>query len=200
MMFDAFALPLPQLLSWLIQYRYLLLLPIVVVEGPIITVIAGFLVSLGYLDFILAYGLAVTGDLFGDTLYYLAGRIGADRFVKGWGRCLCITWDQIDRLKQHFARHVGKTLLLGKLTQGAGGLILVAAGAAEVPYPVFLWFNLLGTLPKSLALLLVGFYFGHAYRRISAYLNDIALITIGILVLVSPGYLFYGLRSRRKGS
>jgi membrane protein DedA with SNARE-associated domain len=197
-MFDALALP--QMLPWLIQYRYLLLFPIVVVEGPIICVIAGLLVSLGYLDFPLTYGLAVTADLVGDTLYYLTGRYGANRVMDRWGKYLGVPWDQIEKLKRHFQQHVGKTLLLGKLTQGAGGLILVAAGAAKVPSPIFLWFNLLGTLPKSLVLLLVGFYFGHAYRRINGYLNVLALITIGVVVFAGLAYVFYGLKSRRKGS
>ncbi len=194
-MFDALALP--QVLPWLIQYRYLLLFPIVVAEGPIVTVIAGFLVSLGYLDFPLTYTVAVMADLLGDSLYYFIGRLGAKRVADGWGQVLGISWDQIEKLKRHFERHVGKTLLLGKLTQGAGGLILVAAGAAEVPYPAFLWFNLLATLPKSLVLLLVGFYFGHAYRSIGTYLNIAALITIGVVVLAGLGYVFYGLRRRR---
>lgn len=198
MIFPLLSLPPTQFLPPLNYYRYLLLFPIVVVEGPIATILAGFLVSLGYLDFPLAYGLAVAADLLGDTLYYLVGRFGAKRVVDRWGKYLGISWDQIEKLDRHFERHVGKTLLLGKLTHGAGGLILLAAGAAEVPYPAFLWFNLLGTLPKSLALLLVGFYFGHAYRSIRTYLNDIALITIGIVVLVGLGYFFYGLRSRRK--
>ncbi len=195
-MFDAFALP--QVLPWLMQERYLLLFPIVVVEGPIATILAGFLVSLGYLNFPLAYGLAVTADLLGDTLYYLVGRFGANRVVDRWGKYLGTSWDQIEKLKRHFERHVGKTLPLVKLTHGAGGLILLAAGAAEVPYPLFLWFNLIGTLPKSLLLLLVGFYFGHAYRSINAYLNAVALSTLAVVVLGGLGVYFYGIGRRRK--
>ncbi|HSB80935.1 MAG TPA: DedA family protein [Candidatus Methylomirabilis sp.] len=192
------SLPLGQVLRWLIQYRYLLMFPIMVVEGPIITVIAGFQVSLGHLNFFATYALAVTADLLGDSLYYIAGRVGAKGFVGRWGKYLRVTWVQIDRVKRHFERHVGKTLLLGKLTHGAGGLILLAAGVAEVPYIVFLWFNLLGTLPKSLIFLLVGFYFGHGYQRINAYLDDVALVTISVVFLASLGFFFYGNRGAEK--
>ncbi len=189
---------LPHLIPPLIHYGYLILFPIMVLEGPIITIIAGLLVSLGVLSFPLTYGLAVTADLLGDTLYYLAGRYGANRVVDHWGKYLGISWGQIERLKRHFDRHTGKTLLIGKLTHGAGGMILLAAGVGQVPYLSFFWFNLLGTLPKSLALLLVGFYFGHGYQRINRYLNDAALLTISLVVLGGLAYLFYGARRSKK--
>jgi len=192
MMLPLLSLPLPRVLPWLIQYKYLLLFPVLVVEGPIITVIAGFLVSLGDLDFLRTYVLAVTADLLGDTLYYTAGRFGAHRFVGRWGKYLGVTWCQIERFKRHFERRVGTSLLLGKLTHGVGGLILLAAGVAEVPYGDFLWFNLLGTLPKSLLFLLVGFYFGHGYQRINTYLNVLALITVPAVLLAGLGFLLYG--------
>ncbi len=196
--FLLFSLPLAQILPPLIHYRYFLLFPIVVIEGPIITIIAGFLVSVGSLDLPITYAVVVTADLVGDTLYYFVGRLGAKRFVDHWGKYLRISWEEIDKLKRHFERHVGRTLLMGKLTHGAGGLILLAAGVAEVPYLSFFWFNLLGTLPKSLVLLLVGFYFGHGYQRINRYLNDVALLTICLVALGGIAFLFYGAGRAKK--
>jgi membrane protein DedA with SNARE-associated domain len=198
MVFPIFSLPLEPLVPWLIQYRYLFLFPILVVEGPIITIIAGFLVSLGYLDFTATYLLAVTADLVGDTLYYVAGRIGTNCFLDRWTTRLRNVWDQIEGLRSHFERHVGKTLLMGKLTHGAGGLILLTAGAVRIPFAAFFWFNLLGTLPKSLLLLLLGYYFGHSYRRIGMYLDEIALITTSLVLLAGVAFLVYGTRWTKK--
>jgi len=39
-----------QIVNWLLAYKYLLLFPIAVIAGPIITVIGGFLSSLGYFN------------------------------------------------------------------------------------------------------------------------------------------------------
>ncbi len=198
--FPLLSVPLTQLLPPLAHYRYLLLFPLLVVEGPIITIIAGFLISLGSLNFPLAYGLAVTADLVGDTLYYLAGRYGANRVVDRWGKYLGVSWEKIDAFKRRFERHIGKTLLTGKLTHGAGGLILLAAGVARVPYLTFLWFNLLGTLPKSLVLLLLGYYFGHGYRRNNHYLTDVALLTMSLVVLGGLVLLFHWIGRGRNGA
>ena len=34
-------------ISWLLAYRYAILFPLVIIEGPIVTILAGFLASLG---------------------------------------------------------------------------------------------------------------------------------------------------------
>ena len=34
-------------LTWLLAYRYVILFPLVVIVGPIVTILAGFLASLG---------------------------------------------------------------------------------------------------------------------------------------------------------
>jgi membrane protein DedA with SNARE-associated domain len=41
-----------------------------------------------------------------------------------------------------------------------------------------------GTIPKVLALFLIGFYVGQSYIKINGYLHYIALITIGLAFLV----------------
>jgi len=192
MMLPFFSLPLGEIVGWLIRYRYVLLFPIMVAEGPIITVIAGLLVSLGHLDFTPKYALAVTADLVGDTLYYLAGRIGTHRLLERRTRRLPDVRDRIEKLRVRFDRHVGATLLMGKLTHGVGGLILLTAGVVRIPYAAFFWFNLLGTLPKSLFLLLVGYYFGHSYHVISAYLDALALIAVSLAACAGIVFFLYG--------
>jgi membrane protein DedA with SNARE-associated domain len=48
-----------QVIGWLVHYKYVVLFPIMVVEGPIITVLAGFLASLGSLNLLAAYSIVV---------------------------------------------------------------------------------------------------------------------------------------------
>lgn len=51
--------PLQEVLQWIFSYKYLVFFPVMVVEGPIITVIAGFLVSLVHLTGLAAYAVLV---------------------------------------------------------------------------------------------------------------------------------------------
>ena len=72
-----------EIFKLLFTYSYLILFPLVVVEGPIVTIIAGFLVSLGFMDFIPTYLTIVSGDLVGDFVYYSAGRWWLNKTYKG---------------------------------------------------------------------------------------------------------------------
>jgi len=160
-----------------------------VVEGPMITVIAGFLSSLGYLDILVVYLFVVIGDLVGDSIYYAGGRWGRKRFVRRWGRYVGVTMERIMQLQEYFAEHKGKTLIVAKLSHAIGAPVLVAAGVANVPYWQFVGINFLATLPKSLVLLLIGFYFGKGYAKISEYLDYTALGMVALAALLIMLYL-----------
>ncbi len=170
---------LEQITQWLITYKYFLIFPLMVIEGPIITVISGFLASLGYLTLLPIYILVVLGDLVGDTIYYTLGYWGREKLLDMWGGSfLGITKERINKLEVHFDKHRGKTLILGKITHAIGVVFLFAAGLAKVPYLEFLCFNLIATMPKSFVLLLMGYYFGQAYPVIN---KDLGLVSVFIL-------------------
>ena len=180
---------LQQIIGWLVVYKYQVMLPISIFEGPIITVIGGFLASQGILNIYAVYTVSLAGDIFGDLLYYALGRWGANSVFMKWLKYLGATEERVHRLEAHFKEHSGKTLLIGKISHGAGSLILIAAGAAKMPVGRFIWLNFIGSIPKSLAFVLVGYYFGEAYKRISQYIDYTALLTFGIAVIIIILYI-----------
>ncbi len=189
---------LDQTVIWLLHYKYLVLFPLAILEGPIVTVIAGFFSSLGYLNFWLAYLVIVAGDLTGDALHYLVGRFGGRHFIDRWGRYIGIGPDQLTLVEKQFIKRGDKLLFIGKMTHGIGGIFLIAAGVIKMPFDEFIFSNLLATLVKSLILLLIGFYFGYALTTINSYLEKIALISIGSAVLLTLIYFFYFRKNRAK--
>ncbi len=178
--------PLLVVIQWLLHYKYFLFFPVVVVEGPIITIIAGFLSSFGQMNFYLAYVLAIAGDLTGDSMYYCLGRWGNNPYLARWIRYLGLNKERLAHLEGYFSRHAGKTLVLTKFTQGIGFAVLTAAGLAKVPYGKFICYNLLPTIPKSFILLLIGFYYGKAYLRIDEYINYVsfAIFSLALFYLL----------------
>lgn len=164
-------------------YRYAVYFPITIIEGPIVTIIAGFLSSLGYLNFIVIYLIAILGDLVGDIIYYFIGRWGGGRIVKK-GKFLWVKLEQLTKIENHFKSHAGKTLLFGKWTQHLGAPILVASGMSNMPIGKYLFFNLAGTIPKVLIFILIGYYFGQAYDKINKYFGYASLSMAVALILV----------------
>ncbi len=171
---------IPQLL---ISYRYLIFLPLSVFEGPVVTVVAGFLSSLGIFNIVLVYILAVIGDIIGDLLYYCIGILGRKR-LKSRGKFLWISQDQVEKFSSYFKNNSKKVLLFGKWTHAPGLGVLISAGIAGIPIKEFFWINLLGTLPKVLVFLIIGYYFGYAYAKINGYFNYFFLILLGISLII----------------
>src|SRR5476649_724403 len=141
------------------QYGYVFLFLIAVGEGPIITIVGAFLASQGYFNIFAVYGLVASGDLTGDLLYYAIGRFGRTKLLGGFLNSLGMTGEHFLRLEDYVQQHGTKMLFLAKFTQ-AGFLVLPASGAGRMPLAKFVWYNVLGTLPKSLVLLLLGYFFG----------------------------------------
>jgi len=175
-------------ISWLAQYRYAILFPLVVIEGPIVTVLAGFLASLGQLNLFICFPLILVGDVLGDLFMYAQGRWGGKPAVARWGHHFGIKPEMIVRLEEHFKNHPGKTLLFGKISHFFGGPVLIAAGMARMPLSEFLWFNVLGTIPKSLILLFVGFYFGQAYVKLDKFFTFAGWAAATLIVLCAIAY------------
>ena len=164
------------------QYGYLFLFLIAVVEGPIITIIGAFLASQGYFNIVAVYLIVSGGDLFGDLIYYAIGRIGRTGALAGLRQWLGMTGEHFEQLERYIEKHGVKILFFAKYTQ-TGFLALPASGAARMPIGKFLWYNTLGTLPKSLVLVLIGYFFGYAYNSINGYFGKISLLFFGVLLL-----------------
>ena len=184
-----FSFSLTQIISLLTAYRYIILFPFVVFEGPIITVIAALLASLGYLNIFLVYAVVVIGDVTGDCIYYAIGRWGGKQFIARWGKYIGINLEKINQLENCFKKNGKKILIIGKLTHAVGIIVLTTAGIAKMNIKDFILFNFIPTLPKSLFLIILGFYFGQTYTKINSYLSGFTFFTILILALIFIAYL-----------
>ena len=182
-------LPLTRIISLIAGYKYWLLFPIAVIEGPIITVIGGFLSSAGVLSFWISYLVIVSGDVVGDALYYALGRFGGMPLISRYGRYININPERLEYVEQHFDAHGGKTLLFAK-TQAWGSLILVSAGIIKMRFWKFISWNAAGTAVKTLILLLLGYYFGAFYNLINHYLGVAAAISAAVFVIGLLIYIF----------
>ena len=177
---------------WLLTYKYFILFPVVVFEGPLATMASGFLVSMHVMNAWLALPIIVTADVTGDVLYYCAGRFGFQIPPVAWF-LRKIKFDRNkERIAAEFQRRGGKLLLFGKLTHALGAVFLVGAGYGKMPFWKFVWYNAIGTAVKSSALLFFGYIVGSAYERYSSYFEYGSLvITIGSILVIAAFYYFF---------
>ena len=170
----------------ILTYKYAILLPIAIIEGPSISIIAGALIATGILNLYIVYVLVVLGDVIGDTLYYCLGRFGGLHSL--FARLLKVDIKKITSLERVFKDDGPKFIFLGK-TQGLGAVVLIAGGLAKYPYGLFIFYNTLATLLKSALLLAIGFYFSKQYVVANDYITKIGIVlTVAFLI---GSYLYF---------
>lgn len=176
---------LPDTVALLEKYKYLIIFPIAIFEGPIVIIISGFLTYLGFLNMLIIIPLLVVGDLIGDSLYYAVGRYGSKfAWMKQIGHFFGFRARNQELLKKHFEKHTIKTLLIGKLAHGVGAVVQVTAGIAQVNFGKYFVIEMFGTIVKTLALFFIGFYIGGSYVKIDQYLDAMAYIILALVLFV----------------
>ncbi|GKY86527.1 DedA family protein [Sinisalibacter aestuarii] len=180
----------------LAKHGLVVLAPIAVLEGPIVTVIAAWLASQGLFSLWSVALVVILADLVGDFLLYSIGRWGLNGVPDRWLGRLGLNRPRLDRLAAHFEEKGGRTLLFGKLTHSAGAAVLVAAGLARMPAFRFGWVNLAATVPKSLVFVALGYGFGSAYARIDNWISRVSLVLLAIIVVGGAAWLFYRIGKR----
>lgn len=184
-----------QLIPFIIAYKYELLLPLAIIEGPLLAVVAGFLVSLGILNTFIVYVIIVLGDVIGDSLFYLLGRSGHS-FIAKHGHFIGATPERLASTREYFDNHHNKAITASKLIHGIGVTGLITAGSLHVPYRRFITSCMMVSFPQAAVLLTIGILFGHAYNQIGHYFDLFAEwgVVIGLTVLVI--FLVYRMTKR----
>src|SRR3989344_642477 len=90
----------------ILQYKYFIIFPLTVIEGPIVTVLSGFLYH------------------FGRPL------------IEKHGKFLSIKKELFDKIEAKFHDHQNKILLVSKMTMGFGfsHATLIGAGIVRIPF------------------------------------------------------------------
>ncbi len=149
-----------------------------------VSVFSGFLASVGLMNFLLAYFTVALGDFIGDLMYYSFGKFGREKFIKTKGHYIGVSMEKVQKLEKHFEKHAFKTLFTGKLLHGIGTITLVAAGIANVGYKKIAAANSISTAVKSMALILIGYYFGKAYENLNLYLGIVTFAILAVLLVL----------------
>src|SRR5580700_10619702 len=100
----------------IIEYRYLILIPLSIIEGPVVAFIAGTLASLRYFNIYVLAVIFFTRDILMDTLYYVLGYFGwKTAFVKRTLAKLHVTEKSLEKVGKLWDEHPAKTMFIGKL-------------------------------------------------------------------------------------
>jgi len=118
---------------------------------------------------------AVAGSLFG---YVFGRRVGPKLFERK--DSILFKRKYLDITQSFYAKHGGKTLVLGRFLPIIRTFAPIIAGVIRVPVPTFMFFNVLGGALWISSLSLIGFFLGKQFPTIENYLGYIVLGFIGV--------------------
>ncbi len=170
----------PAPLALLLAYKYWLLLPLAVVEGPAVALIAGFLVSMGVLELVPTLLILILGDIIPDLTLYWLGKTGHQtRLVKKLG-------NRLDAVEHFWHEHTFKSMLLSKWAFGLSPALLMSAGLARLPLRRYLPTALFIAASNYSVLCFLGYKFGDSYRMVNHSLEIAGVVvTLGIVFFVT---------------
>ncbi len=180
----------------LLKYKYLLLFPLAIVEGPILAVIAGFFCTEGYLNLFIVYPIIVLADVVGDTIVYTFGRWGIPNFLKIFLTRLGLKRENIKKARFYFDANPKRTISLSKVTLGIGIAGIYLAGNARIPYVRFIRICVVTSALQYVVYLGIGILFGSAYKQINHYLNFFAAFSIVAFLAVILFYVIITIRKK----
>ncbi|MEN9342018.1 MAG: hypothetical protein RIQ54_274 [Candidatus Parcubacteria bacterium] len=160
--------PIGHVATLFTQFGYAILLPLGIIEGPIVSVASGILIHLSFFQFWPVFWILLAGDIIGDIFWYSIGYHGGIRFIRRYGHFFGLSESTAERISHLFHRHHEKILLTSKLTMGFGFALatLIAAGMARVPFRKFIFINIAAGVVWTTFLIGVGYFFGNVYALI----------------------------------
>ena len=182
----------------ILEYRYWILVPLSIVEGPIVAFAAGTLASAGYFNI---YALAVfffVRDMVMDGLYYALGHYGGrTAIVQRILHKIGVRQDHLEEVRTLWERHTGKTMFLGKLSYGIASSFIVVAGMIKMPLPKFFGWGAVAAVAQYGVLLLLGYLFGNSLGSGAVLFLERAQYFIAAVTVVASLY-YIGSRYARK--
>jgi membrane protein DedA with SNARE-associated domain len=175
------------ILQFIQHYGYWIAVPIMIIEGPIITLVMGALASFGYFNPVAVAVFGFTADLVSDTFWYWSGYHGGDRVLARLKIPQSEDNKTLQRMKDRFESHPGKIFFGAKVLPGITSTTMVLAGAVKTNYLKVLRYSVWGGMIWSAALTGIGYFFGRRAAGLNQLLSRAGIVFFILLAL----FLFY---------
>jgi membrane protein DedA with SNARE-associated domain len=188
-------------LELLMLHKYSILFPVLVIEGPVATILASFLASPAggnILNIVAVFFIVLFADIFGDTMYYVIGRYGAGFFTDRYPRQFSFSPERLARIEKYYRIYGAKTIAIGKVSHGLGWPIMVGAGSAKMNYQKFVTINAIVSIVKSFVLVAAGYYYGDQYESLVAYFGRGTVLVTTAITVVAVYLIFRNITKNRE--
>ena len=154
-----------------------------VLPGETVVILGGAVAGQGETSIVLTIGVVWAAALAGDSVSFLLGQRLGREFILRHGPKLRITHERFSRVEKYFARHGGKTIVIGRFIGLVRALAPFSAGSSGMRYSHYLPFSVLGTGLWAASFALIG-YFASQSLNAAAHAAGQGTLLFGIVVAV----------------
>jgi membrane protein DedA with SNARE-associated domain len=175
----------------IILYRYWIIIPLSLVEGPIIAFVAGTLSFLGYFNPYVMFGIFLLRDILLDSAMYGVGRWGGQtRFAQRMLGKIGVKDAHLEEVRYMWQHHGFRTMFFSKLSYGVSAAFLVVGGVVETPFKRFIIYGILVSLVQYGGLFILGYFFGGALSTVSNVFTYLQYLVLAASVVGIGWYIF----------
>lgn len=159
---------------------------------------AGAIAAGGRLDVRIVIVVLIAAAVLGDAVNYAVGRIAGGRILRAvetnprWRRWLNPA--HVARAHDFFERHGGKAVVMARFVPIVRTFVPFVAGAAEMSYPSFVFYNVAGAV--AWVGLCVGS--GYLFGNVPLVQDNFSVVALGIVAVSMLPMLVEYLRHRRR--
>lgn len=180
------------IITLILSYKYLIVFPLAIVEGPFLAVLLGYLIHGGYLNVYITFILLLIADIGPDIFYYRLGRYGNKKLLENKYFSNSEKANNNLKVLEHmWLNHTKKTMFFGKLAYGIAVPIIISAGVAKLPFKKFILTSLPVGIFEVGLLLFIGYHIGTSYEVAIQYIKYPVIILALLLVAVLILYILF---------
>src|SRR4051794_15942787 len=157
-----------------------------IAPGEFTVIVGGVIAGQGTIDIIPLIGLTWACCIAGDSTSFFVGKKLGRQFLERHGPRVKITHERLEQVDGYFARHGGKTIMIGRFIGLVRALAPFVAGTSGMRYRRFIPYSVIGTGLWATFYLLLGFFFYRSFDKVAAIAGR-ATFVFAVLVALGVG-------------
>jgi membrane protein DedA with SNARE-associated domain len=155
-----------------------------IAPGEFTVIVGGVIAGQGTISVILLLGIVWLCCVLGDTASFFVGRRLGRSFLERHGPRFKITHERLEKVDEYFAKHGGKTILIGRFIGVVRAVAPFTAGASGLRYRSFLPFSIIGTGLWGSFYTLLGYFFYRSFDKVAGYAGRATFVFAALVGLV----------------
>jgi membrane-associated protein len=157
-----------------------------IIPGDVILALGGVYASQDQMSLAAVITIGILAAIAGESIGYWLGRRYGMRLVRRLPLVRRLE-GILDRSRDYFRRHGGKTVAIGRYATAAGAFIPFTAGIAHMPYRRFLLFDVPAIVVWAVGISVFGYVFGRNLAFVDRVISRFGYVVLGLVVVFFLG-------------